>query len=379
MSDHEPRRRIRGLVTSESVNAADRRRIVEAAAHLGVDLVDHPAADNAQMAAALDEVPDAELMLADFLPDADAGASGTGSSHAFGLVSAAGELTAEVRETAHRRVAGLHWIQIASVGVNQEAGSFVWREAPQIAVTTASGLPSVAMAQYIAAAVLHHAHGFGRLGRYRDVRNWSVRGEFQTGVLVGQTLGLLGYGGTGQRTAHIAHALGMRVVAVRRSGEGEAPARYRLPAVEAIDGGLEPAEIWGLDQLDRLLRESDFLACTLPLTAETRGLIGAREIGLLRPHAFVINVSRGPIFDEPALIAALAAGRLAGAALDVFETEPLPDDSPLWDLPNVLLSPHASGTHNHVSEYTADLFLANLARYVDGRTLLNLADRDRGY
>ena len=100
---------------------------------------------------------------------------------------------------------------------------------------------------------------------------------------------------------------------------------------------------------------------------------------MLRPHAFVINVSRGPIFDEPALIAALQGGASAGAALDVFETEPLPDDSPLWDLPNVLLTPHSSGTHDHVSEYTADLFLANLARYVAGRPLLNLANRDRGY
>jgi phosphoglycerate dehydrogenase-like enzyme len=376
MSHHEPRR---GLVTSDSVNAADRRRIVEAARRLGVELIDHPAADNAQMAAALDAVPDAELMLADFLPDADSGAAGSGSSYAFGLVAAAADLPADVREAAHRRVRNLRWIQIAAVGVNQEAGSFVWRETPQIQVTTASGLPSVAMAQYIAAAILNHAHGFGRLGRYRDVRNWSVRSEFRTEVLVGRTLGLLGYGGTGRRAAHIAHALGMRVVAVRRSGDGQPPARYRLPAIEAVDRGFEPAEIWGIDQLDRLLGESDYLACTLPLTAETRGLVGARELGLLRPSAVVINVSRGPIFDEAALIDALRNGRLAGAALDVFETEPLPDDSPLWDLPNVLLSPHASGTHDHVSEYTADLFVANLERYVSGRTLLNLADRDRGY
>ncbi len=379
MSHHEARRAIRGLITSESVNAEDRRRIVAAAAALGVELVDHPAGDNAQMAAALDAVPDGEVMLADFLPDADSGAAGTGSSYAFGLISTAADLAPEVREAAHRRVAGLRWIQIAAAGVNQEAGSFVWRETPEIAVTTASGLPSVAMAQYIAAAILQHAHGFGRLGRYRDVRNWSVRGEFRTEVLVGRTLGLLGYGGTGRRVAHIAHSLGMRVVAVRRSGEGDAPERYRLPEIDAIDQGPEPAELWGLEQLDRLLAESDYLACTLPLTGETRGLMGARELGLLRPHAFVINVSRGPIFDEPALIAALQNGRLAGAALDVFETEPLPDDSPLWDLPNVLLTPHSSGTHDHVSQYTADLFLANLARYVAGQTLLNLANRDRGY
>jgi phosphoglycerate dehydrogenase-like enzyme len=371
---------MRGIVTGGSVNAADRRRVIAAAREMGVELIEYPAADNAQMAAALHAVPDAEVMLSDFLPDADVNAAGTSVSYGFGAVAGtADELPADVREAASRRVRNLRWIQIPSVGMNENVGGFVWREAPQIQVTTASGLPSVTMAQYIAAAILSHAHGFGRLGHYRDVRNWSVRGEFQSIGLVGRTLGLLGYGGTGRRAAHIAHALGMRVVAVRRSGEAEPPARFRVPAIEALDRGIEPAEIWGLDKLDRLLRESDYLACTLPLTAETQGLIGTRELVLLRPSAVVINVSRGPIFDEPALIDALRSGRLAGAALDVFETEPLPDDSPLWDLPNVLLSPHASGTHDRVSEYTADLFLANLERYVTGQPLLNLADRTSGY
>ncbi len=370
---------IRGLVTSESVDAEDRARLIHGARGLGVELIDHPASDNAQMAAALDAVPEAEVMLADFLPDASAEAATTGLSHAFGLVALSDDMSAEVREAADRRVRNLRWIQLVAVGVNQEVGSFVWRDAPHVQVTTASGLPSLAMAQYVVAAILNHAHGFGRLGHYREVRDWSVRREFQTEVLLGRTLGLLGYGGTGQRTAHIAHALGMRVIAVRRSGAGQSPARYRLPAIEAIDQGRHPAEVWGIEALDRLLQASDYLACTLPLTRETRGLIGARELALLRPGAFVINVSRGPIFDEIALIEALRAGRLAGAALDVFATEPLPADSALWEMSNVLLSPHASGTHDHVSEYTADLFLANLVRYMAGETLLNLADRDRGY
>ena len=118
---------------------------------------------------------------------------------------------------------------------------------------------------------------------------------------------------------------------------------------------------------------------TVPLTAESRGLIGARELGLLPRGAVVINVSRGPVLDEDALIEALRSGHLGGASLDVFRVEPLPAESPLWEMPNVMITPHASGTHDRVSEFTADLFLENLARYAGGRPLLNLADRSRGY
>jgi phosphoglycerate dehydrogenase-like enzyme len=248
-----------------------------------------------------------------------------------------------------------------------------------VAVTTASGLASVAMAQYVGASILFHAHRLWRLPEYRAVRDWTVRKSFQPQILIGRTLGLLGYGGTARRVAHVAHGLGMRVVAVRRSPGRSVQEQYRRPEIDDLDAGPEPAEIWGPQSLDRLLSEADYLACAVPLTAQTRGLIGAREIALLKRGAVVINVSRGPVFDENALIAALQSGRLGGASLDVFETEPLPADSPLWDLPNVMITPHASGTHDHVSDYTADLFLANLERYVAGRPLLNLAERGRGY
>jgi glyoxylate/hydroxypyruvate reductase len=237
------------------------------------------------------------------------------------------------------------------------------------------------MAQYVIGAILDHAHGFSRLAAYRAARDWTVRRQFRSQVLVGKTLGLLGYGGVGARAARIAHALGMRVIAVRRSADdpGGAPARFRISAIEALDAGPEPAEIWGIDKLDRLLEQSDYFACSVPLTAATRGLIGARELALLPPGAFVINVSRGAIFDQAALIDALRSGRPSGAALDVFDPEPLPADSPLWDLPNAVLTPHTSGTHDHVSDFTADLFIANMQRFLAGRPLLNLADRELGY
>jgi phosphoglycerate dehydrogenase-like enzyme len=360
------------------VTVADAQRIVEAGRALGAEIEIRQADDYDALDAALDAAPEAEFLLADFLPDASSGA-GTGANTAFSRVTVDDAMPAAIRDAALARVARLRWIQLAAAGVNQEAGSIVWREAPQIAITTASGLPSVAMAQYIATVILTHANRFDRLNRYRDVRNWSIRGDFQAEILIGQTLGLLGYGGVGRRAAIIARALGMRVIAIRRSIDSPPPERYRRPAFDPIDDDLEPAEVWGMESLDRLLDESDFIACTLPLTPETRGLIGRHQIERMKPDAILINVSRGPVIDESALIDALRKNRIGGAALDVFEAEPLPADSPLWDLHNVLLTPHSSGTYDHVSDFTADLFLANLERYLAGRPLLNLVDRERGY
>jgi phosphoglycerate dehydrogenase-like enzyme len=371
---------VHGLILSPEIEPDDVARVIEAGRRLGVVVVHRPVEDHAAFLAALDEFPQASFMLADFLPDATADAD-SGVSYAFSRVAVDEPLPPEVREMAMRRVAAVRWIQLAAVGVNQEAASFVWRETPGIVVTTASGLPSVSMAQYVIGAILDHAHGFSRLATYRAARDWSVRRQFQSEVLVGRTLGLLGYGGVGARAARIAHALGMRVIAVRRSAEdpGSAPPRFGIPGLAGIDTGDGPAEIWGIDRLDDLLARSDYFAVAVPLTAATRGRIGARELALLPRGAFVINVSRGPIFDQAALIEALRSGGLGGAALDVFDPEPLPPDSPLWDLPNVVLTPHSSGTHDHVSDFTADLFIANMERFLAGQPLFNVADRALGY
>jgi phosphoglycerate dehydrogenase-like enzyme len=367
---------VEGLIASSELDAADVERIVAGGLELGVAVAVDPAESTDQLLDVLGRHPAAEVMLADFLPDV----RGVDSRYAFGAAGGggAGAGTAAEAEVLDR-VAALRWVQLPSVGVNQETGTVTWRRAPSVAVTTASGLASTAMAQYVMASVLFHTHRLWRLPEYRAVRDWTVRRAFRPNILVGRTLGLLGYGGTGRRAAHIAASLGMRVIAVRRSPDRAAAEHYRIPAIEVLDSGPEPAEIRGLDSLEWLLGESDFLVSSVPLTPSSRGLIGARELALLRPGAVVINVSRGPIFDEPALIAALQSGHLAGASLDVFEVEPLPPDSPLWDLPNVMITPHASGTHDHVSDFTANLFLANLGRYVAGQPLLNLADRDRGY
>ena len=172
--------------------------------------------------------------------------------------------------------------------------------------------------------------------------------------------GVVGFGRIGRRVSELLLALGFDVVA--------------HDPVAPIDASRVRES-----SLDDLLRSSDVVSLHAPAPDDGSCLIGARELALLPDGAVVINVSRGPIFDEDALIAALASGHLGGASLDVFRVEPLPADSPLWGMPNVMITPHASGTHDHVSEFTADLFLENLDRYVGGRPLLNLADRSRGY
>ena len=366
---------IRGIVACGSVSPADAAHIRERASTLGVELAVESAETAEQLLGVLKRHPGAEVMLADFLPDVP----GAESMYAFDRHEHDGESDAAAEDEVLAAAASLRWIQLPSVGVNQEAASVVWRRAPGVVVTTASGLASIAMAQYVSASILYHAHRLWRLPQYHEVRDWSVRDAFLPEILIGRTLGLLGYGGVGRRVAHIAHALGMRVIAVRRTPGRPAGEQYRRPEIEALDSGPEPAEVRGVDWLDWLLSQAEFLVSTVPLTTESRGLIGAREIGLLPHGAVVINVSRGPIFDEDALIAGLKSGAIGGVSLDVFRTEPLPADSPLWNLPNAMVTPHASGTHDRVSTYTADLFLENLERYVAGRPLLNVADRTRGY
>jgi phosphoglycerate dehydrogenase-like enzyme len=365
---------VRGLITSTEIDPADIDRAISRAAELGVELTADPAAGTGELLEVLGRHPETELILGDFLPNV----RGVDTTYAFGATG--GETTDDAAEQEVLAVIPrLRWVQLPSVGVNQEHSSVTWRRAPQVAVTNASGLASTAMAQYVTASILFHAHRLWLLPKYREVRDWSVRAEFRPEILIGRTLGLIGYGGVGRRAAHIAHGLGMRVIGVRRE-PGRSPAeQFRVPEIEALDAGPEPAEIRSVEELDWLLPQAEFLVTAVPLTDQTRGMVGARELALLPQGAVVINVGRGPLIDEAALVEALRSGHLGGASLDVFDPEPLPADSPFWELPNVMVTPHVSGTHDRVSRYTTDLFLANLERYVAGRPLLNEAKRERGY
>jgi phosphoglycerate dehydrogenase-like enzyme len=184
--------------------------------------------------------------------------------------------------------------------------------------------------------------------------------------LADQTLGIVGLGSIGRRIARLGRAFGMRVVAMRRSsagGEKDPDADQVFPANRLYD----------------LLAMSDYVVISVPLTPQTEKLMGEAELRAMRPNAYLVNIARGRVVDEQALIRALHEGWIAGAGLDVVEKEPLPSDNPLYSMPNVILTPHISGASVHYDERLAALFAENLRRYRAGQPLTNRYDPSRGY
>ena len=261
-----------------------------------------------------------------------------------------------------RRAPRLKWIQITRAGVDRLLMNVHFRESA-IVLTNVGGVHSYGPAELAIQACLVHVKGTLECARQKQSRIWE---PFQTGVLKGRTMGIVGYGSIGQKVARVAKAFDMWVIATRRSTKRPTGARYAdllLP----------------LAQINRLLSESDFVVMATPLTPETYHLIGPAQLSLMKNDALLINVSRGPTIDESALAIALKQGQIAAAALDVFEQEPLPQDSPLWDLPNVIYSPHIAGNVPAYPRLVQDLFLQNLGRYVRGEPLRSVVNKRRGY
>lgn len=210
-------------------------------------------------------------------------------------------------------------------------------------------------ARPIAHTVMMHLVALCRNARrFADAQQrheWAAR-AIANEDLEGRTVGIIGLGNIGAEVALLAPHFGMRVIGMRRSPTGA-----------------EPCETWPVTRLHELLPLVDDLVLTAPLTDDTRGIIGADELALLRPGAHVVNVGRGELIDEDAMIAALSAGHLGGAALDVFVTEPLPAESPLWDLPNVIVTPHAAAGTPLGADRAADMFTRNLAAFVRGEPM----------
>jgi phosphoglycerate dehydrogenase-like enzyme len=243
----------------------------------------------------------------------------------------------------------LRWLHTFSAGVDDPF--FASLRERGVRLSTSSGAHAVPIAQTVILYLLALSRDLpGWLGD-QAARRWNPRAIRD---LQGLHVGVLGLGPIGLEVARLCAALGLRVTGVRRTRRGD-----------------EPCETIGLDELDALLPRIDALVVALPLSDETRGLIDARRLARLAPGALFVNVGRGPIVDEAALCEALASGRLGGAGLDVFAEEPLPTASPLWALPNVIVTPHSSGTcpENHLR--ATELFLENLDHYVKGRPLRN--------
>jgi phosphoglycerate dehydrogenase-like enzyme len=273
----------------------------------------------------------------------------------------------------------LRWIQAHTAGINHLADRPIM-QAEDVEVTTASGIHAVPMAEYCLAMMLAFAYRLPQLRRYQDNAEWPKSTQsLTTHTLRGQTLGIVGYGSIGRELARLADQMGMVVVATKRNLRQTAAEGEYVEAGLGDDSGKIPTRLYPPEALASMVTVCDFVALTLPLTEQTHHLVNEDIFEAMKPTAILVNVSRGAIVDEAALISALAAQKLAGAGLDVFEQEPLPAASPLWSMDNVIITPHISGNTARVHEKAAALFADNLQRYVDNEPLLNVVDRERGY
>jgi len=275
------------------------------------------------------------------------------------------------------RAPDLRWVQGHFAGVDRLLDHPLLQ---RVRLTTSSGIHVPAMAEYVVMMMLAFAHHLPRMIRHQQAAEWPAdRWKlFVPRELRGSTLGVVGYGSIGREVARIARAFGMRVLAVKRDPTRLEDTGWGLPG--AGDQAAESVtRLYPPQALREMLSVCDYVVLSVPLTPETRGLIGAAELKRFKPDAVLINISRGEVIDESALIEALRAGTIGGAALDVFAQEPLPALSPLWHLPNVILSPHVSGFTPRYDERAMALFAENLRRYVNGEDLLNVVDIRRGY
>ena len=261
-----------------------------------------------------------------------------------------------------RQAPRLRWIQLSSSGVVHIVEQMGLGDRP-IVVTNAAGMHALPLAEFVLFAMLYFAKRMPRVLADQRRHHWE---RFALDTLPGKTLGIVGLGHVGGAIARLARSAGLRVVAARRT----AGAASESPDADAV---YPPAG------LRTLLGESDYVVLIVPLTPETAGLLGKAELAAMKPGAVLINIGRGQLVDEAALVESLQSGHLAGAALDVFAAEPLPKASPLWDLPNVLVTPHSMSTALDENEWLVDLFSDNLRRYLAGQPLRNVFDRARGY
>jgi phosphoglycerate dehydrogenase-like enzyme len=277
---------------------------------------------------------------------------------------------------------GLKWVQVHMAGVNALADHPLFTDT-RVLLTTTSGVHAATIAEYAIAVLLALAHRVPRMVEWQrkggwppDKDRWSL---FVPTELRGSTLGIIGYGSIGRELARIATtAFGMTVLACKRDPSHREDDGYALPGTGDPHGKL-PEAWFPPEKVSELLARSDAVVMCAPLTKDTERMIGAAELRAMKPSAYFVNVGRGPTVDETALVEALSAKRIAGAAVDVFAQEPPPAGHPLYALDNVIVSPHVSGFLPSYDDRCVDLFAENLRRYLDGAPLLNLVDRVKGY
>ena len=284
-----------------------------------------------------------------------------------------------------RRARALRWIQTVGAGVDVLLSAEL--AATDIVVTNTSGAFAVQMAEHALSLMFALARRLPQAVRSQSARRYVPEPRDELFELTGKTLGIVGFGDVGQALARRARGIGMRVIAARRRPRGSPTAHALTPELwldplAGSEGGDPSAladEVLGPDRLDDLLRESDVVANVVPLTPATARLFGREQFARMRPTACFINVGRGETVDQDALIDALRDGAIAAAGLDVTTPEPLPPDSPLWAMPNVILTAHYAGWSDTMLERIYAIFLDNLGRFDRGEPLRNQVDVRAGY
>ncbi|MGD1092180.1 MAG: D-2-hydroxyacid dehydrogenase [Bryobacteraceae bacterium] len=255
----------------------------------------------------------------------------------------------------------VRWVHTLWAGVDKSLSpEIIQSPAP---FTNGRGVFAIPLGEWAISAMLHFSYQHRRLIRDQEEERWAA---FDTDGLYGKTLGIVGYGEIGKAIAERAKPFGMRIIALRRR-----------PELSAGDPLLDAS--YPNAKINQMMSESDFVALAAPVTPETRGMVGKEQIAAMKPSAVIINVGRGPVLDETSVIEALEAGKIRGAGLDVFTTEPLPAGHPFYRLKNVLLSPHCADRTPGWQDRAVDCFLENFSRFQKGEPLNNVVDKHAGY
>ena len=255
----------------------------------------------------------------------------------------------------------LRWIHSRSAGLDSLLSPALV-ESP-VPLTNGRGVFSQSLGEFVLASILYFAKDFPRMRRSQIAGRWE---QFDVEEISGQTLGIVGYGDIGRACAWRAKAMGMTVLALRRR-----------PAQSAGDPHID--RIYGFDGMLEMLPLCDYVVAAAPLTPETKSLVAHDAFAAMKPSAVILNVGRGPVIDEPAMLEALQSGRIRGAALDVFTVEPLPEGHPFYKMENVLLSPHCADNTKDWLRQAMQFFYSNLERFHNGEPLQNVVDKRSGY
>ncbi len=276
------------------------------------------------------------------------------------------------------RTPKLKWVQLHSAGVDHLRGHPIWNS--DVTVTTASGIHAVPIGEFTFALLTALARKIPKMVRLQERGEWlRNRWEVLSGLeLRGKTIGIIGYGSIGREIGRIAkHGFNLRVVAMRRTMQNPRR-RYNEAGVGDPEGRI-PEKWYAPEEINALVSECDIVVVAAPATEETRAMIGEEQLRAMKPHALLINIARGELIDDRALVTALKEGWIAGAGLDAFAIEPLPRGHQLWHMDNVIISQHVAGATGKYDERAATLFAENLRRYLTGLPLFNVVPHDLQY